>query len=284
MNMRTLNILSKLYYLNPRWLYLVVSVLLLAPMFLPIPNPEIDAAPAAQGVYDTVGRCPDDKVILIDSSWDMGSKPECMALLECFVNDLVKRKKKFVVFSSNVFAPTFVMGVVEPITDKAGYVYGEDWVNLGFILPPGNNQALLVDQLCRDLHALRPFDINSTPLSELPLMQNVKSAQDIHMVYAVNYCPPEQWISFGKSQHGLLVAFGGAAIMAPYYQVYVDSGQLCGLLSGNRGTSEYESLTGIDGMGKKVMMSFGFGLCFIIASVILGNIGFNAARHMRRIS
>jgi len=280
--MNILNLLSKFYYLNPRWLYLAITLVLLIPMIFTIPMPENKGSRGAQGVYDMVSACPTNKVILIDSSWDMGSKPECMAPLECFVNDLCVRKRKFVVFSSGLYAPTFANGVIIPIAEKAGYVYGRDWVNLGFIQPPAGSQTLLIDGFCRDIFATRPIDYNGTAITNIPLMQNVKNASDIHMVMAINYCPPQEWISIGKSVYGLEVAFASAAIMAPYYYVFMDSGQLCGLLTGNRGAYDYETLTGMFGMGRKVMMAFAFGLCFIIAAVLLGNLGFWAAKRTRR--
>lgn len=280
--MKTLKLLSKLYYLNPRWLYLAITILLIIPLAVTIPTPKISVSKGTQGLYDTLRECPPDKVILIDSSWDLGSKPECMSQLECFANDLCKRKQKFVVFSTGVFAPTFANQVIQPIAEKAGHVYGEDWVNLGFIQPPAGNVDVLIDSLCRDVHATRPVDMYGTRVEKIPLMQKVKSAKDIHMVFAVNYTSSTGWMSIGKTQHGLLVAFGCAAIMAPYYYVFFDSGQMCGLLTGNRGSYEYEALTGMRGMGSMVMMTFAFGLCFIIVAVLLGNVGFWAAARMRK--
>jgi hypothetical protein len=183
-----------------------------------------------------------------------------------------------------VYAPTFANQVIQPIAEKTGYVYGRDWVNLGYIKPPADNPALLIDAFCRDIYKTRPVDFYGTSVADIPLMQKVKTAKDIYMVFGINYTSPLEWMSIGKSQHGLLVAFGCAAIMAPYYYVYVDSGQLSGLLTGNRGAYEYESLTGMYGMGRKVMMTFAFGLCFIIVAVLLGNLGFWAAARMRKAS
>jgi len=287
MNMRLFGLLPRFYYLNPRWLYLAVTIVLIIPLCVTIAIPKLKASVGPRGLYEMAGQCPDDKVILIDSSWDLGSKPECMAQLECFVKDLCKRKKKFVVLSTALYAPTFAQQVILPIVEAAKekygkeYVYGEDWVNLGFIKPPADNQGLLIDAFCRDIHKTRDVDINRQKIAELPLMQKVRNAGDLHMVFAINYAPPQEWMSFGKSQHGLQVAFGSASIMGPYYLNFLDSGQLGGLLAGNRGACEYESLTGIPGLGSKVMMSFAFGVCLIISAVILGNAGYWASRRQR---
>ena len=78
-------------------------------------------------------------------------------------------------------------------------------------------------------------------------------------------------------------SFGSAAMMATYYQVFFDSEQLCGLLTGNLGAYQYETMTKEPGMGTKVMMSFAFGHCFIIFAVLFGNIGYWAAKKLRRM-
>lgn len=282
MNTSVLKTLSRFYHLNPRWLYLAVTAVLVIPLIVTLPTPPSKASRGVKGLYEMTGACPTNKVVLIDSSWDLGSKPECMSQLECYVNDLCRRKIKFVVFSTGVFAPTFANDVIRPIAAKAGFVYGRDWVNLGFIQPPAGNMGVLIQSFCTDIHATRPIDVDGTAIASLPLMQSVKTSKDIHMVFAINYCPSLDWIPFGKAQYGLPIGFGSAAIMGPYYFVFVDSGQLCGLLAGNRGAYEYESLTGIRGMGSKVMMAFAFGLCFIIAAVLLGNVGFWASVRLRR--
>ncbi len=278
-----LRLLSMLYHLNPRWLYLAITVVLIIPLVVTLPMSTNVSSCGPQGLYDTAGSCPADKVILIDSSWDLGAKPECMSQLECFVNDLCRRKIKFVVFSTSLYAPTFANDVIKPIAQTNGYVYGTDWVNLGFIQPPAGNMGVLIQSFCENIHATRPIDVDGTAVASLPLMQSVRTAKDIHMVMAINYCPWQEWISFGKGQFGLPIAFGCASIMGPYFYVFVDSDQLCGLLAGNRGAYEYESLTGMRGMGSKVMMAFAFGMCFIIAAVLIGNVGFWASMRLRRM-
>lgn len=281
--MKTLQILSRFYHLNPRWLYLAFTIVLLIPLLATVPKPRFKSARGPLGLYKTLGECPPGGVILLESSWDLGAKPEALPQLECFTKDLCKRKMKFVMFSTVFFGPLFANDVMRPILEEAGYKYGEDWVNLGFIKPPSDNMSLLVDAFCRDVHGTRPVDFYGTPVKDIPLMRNVKTAKDFYMAMSISYSPdPVAWLSFGKSQHGLPVAFGSAAIMAPYYYAFLDSGQLSGLLAGIRGAYEYESLIGMYGQGSKAMMFFAFGLCFLIFAVLMGNLGFWASARLRR--
>jgi len=274
--------LTKLRDLNQRWLYLATILLLILPLVLTIPMPATKASPSTQGLYDMIDSCPKDKVVMIDSSWDMGSRAECQAQLACVVRHLCANKTRFVVTSLGTpFAPDFANKIITPIAEEAGYVYGEDWVNTGFIqaaAAPG----VVIDGLCRDFHKVRPADVHGTPIEELPLMQDVRKIDDMHMWYVVTYAPTPEWISFVKGQHGTPVGFGCMSIMAPNYYTFVDSGQLCGMLIGNRGSSEYEALIDRPGLGTRLIMSASFGNGIIILAALLGNVGAMAGARRRR--
>ena len=98
--------LARLRTLNQRWLYLATVLLLIVPFVVTVPMPPGGTSVATQGLYDTIESCPPDKVVLIDSSWDMGSRAENHAQLECVVRHLCRRRIRFVVTSMvTPFAP-----------------------------------------------------------------------------------------------------------------------------------------------------------------------------------
>jgi hypothetical protein len=275
--------LARLEGLDRRWLYGGTVVLLVVPLVVLIPMPSGSATQATHGLYDRIDSCPPEKVVLIDSSWDMGSRAENQAQLECVVRHLCRRRVRFLVTSLGVtpFAPEFAARVIEPIAAEAGYVYGRDWVNTGYV-PAGGNLGAVIDGLCRDVHAVRPEDTRGTPVAELPLMQHVRSIQDVHLVYCITYSPVPEWISFVKGQHATPVAFGCMSIMSPNYYTYLDSGQLCGMLAGNLGAAEYEALLEAPARGTRLLMAAAFGNCAILLAALLGNLGQWAARRKRR--
>ena len=274
--------LARLRTLNQRWLYLATVLLLIVPFVVTVPMPPGSASVATQGLYDTIESCPPDKVVLIDSSWDMGSRAENHAQLECVVRHLCRRRVRFVVISLGLpFGPEFAARVIEPIAAKAGYEYGRDWVNTGFVDTRGGT-GVIIDGLCADFHEIRPKDRDGTPAGKLPLMARVRSIRDIHMVYCVTYQPSPEWISFANGQYGTPVGFGCMSIMAPNYFTYIDSGQLCGMLVGNRGAAEYEGLLEQPSTGCRLIGVASFGNCIIILAAIIGNIGAWGAMAARR--
>ena len=82
--------LAKLQGLNQRWLYLATILLLIVPLAVRVPLPPGGASAATRGLYEMVESCPPDKAVLIDSSWDMGSRAECQAQLACVVRHLCR--------------------------------------------------------------------------------------------------------------------------------------------------------------------------------------------------
>jgi len=275
--------LAKFYNLDRRWLYLAMVVILSVPVIVQIPLPPGATSATTQGLYDLVESCPEDKVILIDSSWDAGSASENRAELECVIRHICRKKIKFVVTSAGVtvFGPEFANQVIEPIAREAGYVYGEDWINLGYKVAPGSI-GLLIDAICKDLHSVYPTDYRGTFVSEFPVMDRVKSYKDFAFVYCVTYQPDNAWISFVKGQFDVPVAFGCMTIAAPGYYTFIDSKQLAGMLIGNRGAAEYEELNHKPGLGRILIMATSFGNLMIILAAVVGNLGFYAARALER--
>jgi hypothetical protein len=275
---------ARFHNLDRRWLYLAMVVILSVPVIVEIPLPPGAVSATTKGLYDLVESCPDDKVILIDSSWDAGSAAENRAQLECVIRHICRKKIKFVVTSAGVtvFGPEFANQVIEPIAEKAGYTYGTDWVSLGYKVAPQGSISLLIDGICKDLHSVYPTDFEGRPISEFPLMDRVKSYRDFHFVYCITYSPDNAWISFVKGQFNVPVAFGCMTISAPGYYPFIDSKQLSGMLIGNRGAAEYEELNKKPGLGRVLIMATSFGNLVIILAAVVGNLGFYAARALER--
>ena len=277
--------LAKLHNLDRRWLYLAAALVLCVGLSIRIAMPRGNVSRGTRGLYEAIESCPPGKIVLIDSSWDMGSQAENWAQFECVVRHLCEKRIRFVITSVGVtqFAPDLAREVAEPIAEKAGYVYGRDWVNSGY-KPPGANVGVVIDQLCRDFRSLYTSDARGKAAESLPLMEELRgrpgatSASKLHLIYCVTYCPPTEWISFGQGQHKVPVAFGCMSIMAPGYATFLDSGQLCGMLAGNRGAAEYEALVGRPGLGSRLVTASSLGNCFIILAILLGNLGLWAAR------
>lgn len=282
-----MRLLARLYDLDRRWLFLATVLVLLLALIVPVPFGIGQPSPPTASLVRVLDRCPPDKVVLIDSSWDAGSAAENRAQFAALVRYLCARRIRFIVTSVGVtaFGPDFARQVAEPIVEAAGYVYGTDWAQFGYLAgPPGMTGGLgaLIDGLCRDFHGRFPKDVRGNDIAALPLMAGVRTIDDLHLVAVITYAPAPEWMSFVNGQFGKPVAFGCMAIMGPTYYTYLDSRQLAGALIGNRGAADLESALGQPGRGTQLALAGSLGNCAVIAAALAGNLGWWAARRARR--
>jgi hypothetical protein len=280
--------LARLYALDNRWLYAGTVLVLLIPFVLNIPIPGGNVSLDTKHAFELLDSCPPDKVVLLDSSWDAGSAAENRAELEALVTHLIRKRTRFVVTSIAVtpFGPDFADGVIKPLAEAAGYVYGRDWVNMGYVAgPPAATRGglgVIIERACRDFHGQFPVDRHGTPVSELPLLEHVRTIDDIHACACITYQPNDDWMSvvYGVFHGRFIVCC--MSIVGPYYQPYLLSGQAAGALVGNRGAAEYELQLQTIGRGTRLTMAGSFGNCAIILAALVGNLGWWADRRLRR--
>jgi hypothetical protein len=268
--------------LDRRVIYGILCVVAVASFILkPIRISSVN--PATKAVFDEVERCPDDKVIVLDSSWDMGSQSENRPQFLALVEHMFRRNIKFVVtaLGSTPFAPEIAQKYLDELASKYHKQYGVDYVNLGYKTAGGGgvvgvSGGFLLDAFAKDIHAIYPTDFRKTPISKLPLMQRVKSIEQVHLVVVVTYEPGIEWISFIRGQFGTPVVFSCMSIVVPLYAIYYDSNQLAGIIGGTRGAAEYERLLELEtaGEGTRLMTPQSLVHLLIIFFIILGNVGY----------
>lgn len=280
--------LERLQTVDRRIIFGLLFVISVVSFIVPV-MPGRSVGPETRAVFAAVESCPKDKVVLIDSSWDMGSQSENRAQLQVLVEHMFKSDIKFIVTSIGVtpLAPELAKDVLTELAGKYGKVYGEDYVQLGFL--PGAGVTIspigfVISSLARDIHAVYPKDVYDKPVGEYPLMRRTKSIEQIHLVICVTYAPNEDWISFVRGQYGTPVAFANMSIMVPYYATYIESRQLVGMIVGTRGAAEYETLLELDKPGEamRLMTPQAFAHMLIIVFIALGNVGYFAARRRGR--
>ncbi len=280
--------LARLQLLDRRIIFGVLFAAAIFSFMVPL-MPVRSVGPEARAVFGAVESCPEDKIILLDSSWDQGSQSENRAQFRVLVEHMFRRNIKFVVTSVGVtpLAPELARDILEELAKKYDKEYGTDYVQLGFV--PGGSiggivatspLGFVISALARDIHSVYPRDVYDNPVPDLPLMQRVKGIEQVHLVICVTYAPSEDWISFIRGQYGTPVAFANMSIMVPYYATYIESGQLAGMIVGTRGAAEYESLLELEKPGEatRLMTPQAFVHILIIVFIALGNVGYFAAR------
>jgi hypothetical protein len=146
-------------------------------------------------------------------------------------------------------------------------LYGERFVYLGFF----SGQETALAGVLEDLHK-GGEDYLGTPLSQLPVMQGVKSANDLQAGYHTSCCWPAMWIRqlTAYSHLKVFITTGRQYItdILPYYS----AGLTNGYLSGQRDIAMFESLTQRPYAATKFMDSQSTTHIVLIGTLIATNI------------
>lgn len=267
--------------LDRRVLYLLLAIVVSVPLVvkgIPLPPPAI--TPPTRAFYETVERIAADdnlknKLVIVSCDFGSGTLAENLSQADAVINHLVKRKLKFAIFAFSDPQGRELGGqLAERITAKAGYKYGEDWVNFGY--RPSAAITALLKAAVNDLPGAIGNDVRGTKLSDVPVMKNIKGVNDVGCIVevaAANTLPA--WIQFyqGAGDKPIATLYCPTSVMATEAYPYLESGQLQGMLVGLKGANEYETLLQEPGFATQAAASLSYSHVLIIALIVLGNVG-----------
>lgn len=266
---------TRLASLDRRWIFLLIAISVILPMFFPIAIPE-KVTDQTRGVYDAMEALPEGAVIMIPFEIWPSTLPETRPLAQAAVRHAFMRNLK-VVSLSNIGAggPSIAEGVLREEGAAFGKVYGVDYVNLGY---KANYLAVLTG-MGTSIRSIYPTDFSGTPLDSLPIMRGVDSYKDVQFVFAISdNATIDYWVSIVGARFGAPMGAGVTAVMAPKLFAYIDAKQMVGLLGGMKGGAEYESLIGRPDWATRGMGAQSLIHLIIIGFIVLGNIGYFAGK------
>lgn len=268
--------IDKLFKLDPKYLYLVLAIVVSVPIIKPLGLP-VQPGTYTMAVYDFISSLPEGSVFVIDAAQTAGYGPELETQYVAILKHLLSIDVKLVIVSFSAEGPmlvdmAFKGGTISgsPV-DPANYgdVYGEDYVYLGFI--PGGETAFYT--FASDCW-LTQVDEYGTPLEDLPIMQYCKTAEDWDGIIAFAGGNHEQRIAQWNSVYGVPLLFGVPGVSAPRMYSYIATGQVESMLVSLIGAAEYEMLTKEIGLASALMDVLNLGQLCIVFFIILGNIGY----------
>jgi len=269
----------------PMWAVAVATILLiifpiLSPLGLPIP-----IATPARLYYEEVKKLPEGSRVIFwqdcsGSGWD-----EIKGGVVATLKMLFKQKVKvvFLSFAADAVSPTItaLKTLVDPA--KYGAVYGTDYVYLGYI--PGEEAA--VAAAARDIQGLRTSDVYGTPISDLPLMTEVKDHSSFNMLitYFGDGTAMEKYVRQWQIPYPEVVqVWGTPAGNEPQCVPYMTSGAAKGYVSGPTGSAGLELLIGEPGLAAAITDIKNLASIPIIFLVVIGNISYFGKKFSRRAS
>jgi len=127
--------------------------------------------------------------------------------------------------------------------------------------------------MCRDLHALLEVDYEGHPLSDLPMMEDIKDANDFTIIIDFTASADSQfWLNQAYAPYGTDVAFGLTAVKVPDAYAYYTAGQIFGILESLKGAAQYEVLINRPGIAVKGMDAQSMAHLFYIGLILICNV------------
>jgi hypothetical protein len=168
-----------------------------------------------------------------------------------------------------------LLSQVDPAADY-GLVYGEDWVEMGYIVGRETGMAALAT----DIWAQVPRDfIENQPVSSWPIMQDIKTVEDVDLVISFETGTPgfPEWARQWNTPFGTPFIVGCIGVSVPGMAPYLTTGQLSALLPGLTASAEYENLIGKPGLAVAASDAVSMSHLLVFLLVLLGNIAFFAS-------
>jgi len=267
-------LIEKLGGLHWFWVGAIILLLVFIPLLNPIGLP-ISTTQWTHDAYQVILDVPEDKIIVWEDMWAMGGLAEAATGHTALMRLLLKNTIRFVMVPLTPDTPllhSYIADIVADTAEGKGKVYGVDWAQMGFL--PGQEVALQL--MAEDFHGAFEADFYGTPLSDIPIMDDLYGYEDVALVITGSSsqtwieAPVRQWyVKYGVEIVSYTLT-GGTVLSATYWP---DNGVL-GIIEGSRGGSELEFIAGVPGIG--VAQSDAKTLAFLAtaAFIVLGNISY----------
>lgn len=266
--------LSALEKLDRRWLFLLMGLLTLIPMFFPIGLAITPTAPV-KAFHDTIAALPDGSRILFAADFDPGGRPEMVPMMKTALRHLFDKRCKVLVTclwqgGSGIVDETLEAVVAEYRAKGVELVYGRDYADLGY---KAGNEAVMV-LMGAGFASAFPQDQRANPTASLPIMREFRdySSVDLLVNIGAGYPGTKEWVQQVNSRFHLPMVSGCTAVSTPEFYPYLQSGQLKGLLGGMAGAAEYERLRNEKGPATRGMDAQSLAHVFVALCIIMGNL------------
>lgn len=206
--------------------------------------------PSAEKLFSVVEALPQHRgVAFLSFDFGPGTSAENKPQAEVIFEHLLRRRIPVVIFSivpiSEPFLRSIPKNVIERLEKETGehWESGKDWVNIGF--RPGAALFLQGISKTQDISELISKDTDGRDVKSLPIFSKVKTLNDIifwgEFTGLVGVF--QNFIQYiQKDNYSPILGHGCTSITIPESYIYLDSGQLKGLLEGLAGSAWYSEL------------------------------------------
>lgn len=277
-----MSIMEKMQTIDRRYIYLAGWLFVLFPLLNPLGLP-VPIGRESKAWNQYIEDIPDDSVIMFSMDYGVSGMPELypmtVATMHHLWSNAQARNWKIIVIAFWNQGPLVfdtLLGQIDP-AERYGVVYGEDWVELGWV--PGSETGMAA--FATDIWGQTPRDfLEDRPLSEYPIMADVRTAEDVDLVISIETGTPglPEWLRQWNDPFGVPFIVGCIGVSVPGMAPYLASGQLSALMPGLTASGEYELLLGRPGLAVAGLDAVSMSHLLVVLLVLIGNIAYFATR------
>lgn len=263
---------SRILGLDRRIIASIALALLVYPLLFPIGLP-LAINNYTRITYDVIDDLPEGSVVVFESSFDTGYYGSIGPALTATLQHAMLKHHKIVVYALHIEGPIVFWTAFNdiPKSVRDTYEYGEDYVFLGFMT--GGETAQI--KAAEDLRNLYSYDYYGTPLDDIPMLENVNSAEDYDVVisaYRGGEYGGHTMRIWGETFPEIPLILLNQGVTVPVN--LFDSGLINGYVRGTRGAGEYEMLLRRPAAGVSMLDAMSLFFSWLMIAVVIGNIGF----------
>ena len=280
--------------LDRRIIYFLVLLSLSYPLLqrYSVPPAELAAANRLYDVVEKIDLKSSPGVAFVGVDWGPNTSAENGPQTEVVVEHLMRRRIPIVFMSLYQLADPFLVAIPERISrrlteEMPGQVweYGKDWVNLGY--RPGVSLIMQSMAKSNDIRELFGKDVYGTALRDVPMLADIRTIRDIKFVMEVTGLVGvfDNYVQFFQSEgYRPSLGHGCTSITVPEAYIYLDSGQIVGLLEGIAGAAWYSELLRKQHSARAPddaqLINTGLGIAqlVVLLLIVLGNVSFLVTR------
>jgi hypothetical protein len=257
--------------LKSQYIWAVVFIVYVIPVLVPIGAP-FQMSDITIKIYDEIQARGDGDIVVIGGAYVFAFDLESSAALIAALKVMAENGVRVVNAPFAVEAVQFEKYCIDAarVDEQYGgpWKYGVDYVQLPYM--PGAAAAVVA--FLEDVHTAVATDVAGTPLSELPLMDDLRNWEDISLWI----CPHwsfDMIVRYATAERGIpAIYFAQAAAYtsyAPYMMAYPDK---VWMTNGFLGGAQLEKLVGIPGLGTAAIDAYAILSAVFVVFVVLGNI------------
>lgn len=265
------DIWDKINQIDVRIFYYLLVITIIIPFIFPFSIP-MTISPWTRDAYLFVDSLEPGSVVLAPNIIEASCWGECGYGWIATWEHYFEKDLKVVAVSLYKDGPLLCERVIDTLESRGVEIeYGVNYVNLGYIAGINSAIAAMVEPP-DGMHKVVKTDYFGNSIESLPLMQDVKSVEDVDLISHTSSGWGEDWIGLAVVPYGAKYQYSIIGAGTPWLVNEYDLGLAIGGLGGLKGGAEYELLMDRPSAAVQSMNAISTTHVLIVVLILISNI------------